>query len=106
MRSMGEGHALAILTFWRGDTLNAPLQCLRRCRSPYWGGITPISSTGCDGPAVAPQRLRLPRNGEECIQAGAYDVCLGWTTGAIGPSLRWGDGNFGDGCVISKIDIY
>jgi hypothetical protein len=33
-------------------------------------------------------------------------VCLARTTDAIGPSLRWGDGNSGDGCVISKIDIY
>jgi hypothetical protein len=31
---------------------------------------------------------------------------MGWTTGAIGPSLRWGDGNFGDGCVDPEIDIY
>ena len=31
---------------------------------------------------------------------------MGWTTGAIGPSLRWGDGNFEDRCVNSKIDIY
>jgi hypothetical protein len=38
MRSMGEGHALAILTFWRGDTLNVPLHRLRRSPSPFWGG--------------------------------------------------------------------
>jgi hypothetical protein len=52
MRSMGEGLALAILTFWRGDTLNAPLYRLRRSRCcsatpsalPYRGGITLISS--------------------------------------------------------------
>jgi len=29
-----------------------------------------------------------------------------WADGAIGPSLRWGDGNFEDRCVNSKIDIY
>jgi hypothetical protein len=38
MRSMGEGHALAILTFWRGDTLNVPLHRLRRSPSPGGGG--------------------------------------------------------------------
>jgi hypothetical protein len=27
MRSMGEGHALVILTFWRGDILNMPPVC-------------------------------------------------------------------------------
>jgi hypothetical protein len=39
MRSMGEGHALVILTFWRGDTLNVPLHRLRRSPSPCRGGI-------------------------------------------------------------------
>jgi hypothetical protein len=39
MRSMGEGHALVILTFWRGDTLNLPLHRLRRSPSPCRGGI-------------------------------------------------------------------
>ena len=39
MRSMGEGHALAILTFWRGDILNVPLHRLRRSPSPGGGGI-------------------------------------------------------------------
>jgi len=29
-----------------------------------------------------------------------------WADGAIGPSLRWGDGNFEDRCINSKIDIY
>ena len=38
MRSMGEGHALVILTFWRGDTLNVPLPRLRRSPSPGGGG--------------------------------------------------------------------
>jgi hypothetical protein len=56
--------------------------------------------------SLARRRLRLPCTGEECIQAGAHHVCMGWTTGAIGPSLRWGDGNFGDGCVDPEIDIY
>ena len=87
MRSMGEGHKRVLLTFWRGDTLNMPVHRLRRSRCcsarptapPYWGGI---------------------------IQAGAYDVCLARSTGAIGPSLRWGDGNFGGGCVDPEIDIY
>ena len=69
MRSMGEGDALVILTFWRGDTLNVPLH------------------HPADGPAVAPQRLRLPRAGEEFIQAGAHHVCLDRPTGEIGPSL-------------------
>jgi hypothetical protein len=39
MRSMGEGHALAILTFWHGDTLNVPHHRLRRSPSPCRGGI-------------------------------------------------------------------
>jgi hypothetical protein len=38
IRRMVEGHALAILTFWRGDTLNVPLHRLRRSPSPFWGG--------------------------------------------------------------------
>ena len=51
MRSMGEGHALATLTFWHGDTLNVPLHRLRRSRCcsatptapPYRGGfISPL----------------------------------------------------------------
>jgi hypothetical protein len=41
MRSMGEGQALVILTFWRGDTLNVPLHRLRRSPSPCRGGIQP-----------------------------------------------------------------
>ena len=41
MRSMGEGHALVILTFWRGDTLNMPLHQLRWSPSPGGGGIQP-----------------------------------------------------------------
>ena len=40
------------------------------------------------------------KNGVAPAKAGAHDVCLGWTTGAIGPSLRWGDGNSGDGRAI------
>jgi hypothetical protein len=39
MRSMGEGHVLVILTFWRSDTLNVPLYRLRRSPSPCRGGI-------------------------------------------------------------------
>jgi hypothetical protein len=62
MRSMGEGHALVILTFWRGDTLNVPLH------------------HPADGPP--------PRAGEEFIRAGAHHVCLDRPTGEIGPSLR------------------
>jgi hypothetical protein len=61
MRSMGEGYALVILTFWRGDTLNVP----------------------------------LPRAGEALIQAVARHGCLAIPTGAIGRSLRCGDGKVG-----------
>jgi hypothetical protein len=51
MRSMGEGHALVILTFWRGDTLNMPLHRLRRSRCcsatpsapPCRGGLISLS---------------------------------------------------------------
>jgi hypothetical protein len=45
MRSMGEGQALAILTFWRGDILNVPLHRLRRSPSPFRGGIISPSIT-------------------------------------------------------------
>ena len=53
MRSMGEGHALVILTFWRGYTLNMPLHRLRRSRCcyatptapPYRGGLISLSIT-------------------------------------------------------------
>ena len=41
MRSMGEGHALVILIFWRDDILNVPLHRLRRSPSPCRGGIQP-----------------------------------------------------------------
>ena len=59
MRSMGEGHALAILTFWRGDTLNVPLHRLRRSPSPGGGGI----NTGRpDRPQPALGRQSLPCN--------------------------------------------
>jgi hypothetical protein len=44
MRSMGEGHALVILIFWRGDALDVPLHRLRRSPSPYRGGI---NTAGC-----------------------------------------------------------
>ena len=55
MRSMGEGHALAILTFWRGDILNVPLHRLRRSPSPARGGvISPsITVTGAITPETA-----------------------------------------------------
>ena len=49
MRSMGEGYALVILTFWRGDTLNVPLHRLRRSPSPFRGGITPQYPPPCRG---------------------------------------------------------
>ena len=42
MRSMGEGQALVILTFWFSDTLNLPLHRLRRSPSPFRGGITEL----------------------------------------------------------------
>jgi hypothetical protein len=53
MRSMGEGDALVILTFWRGDTLNVPLHRLRRSRCcsatptapPHRGGLISLSIT-------------------------------------------------------------
>jgi len=34
---------------------------------------------------------RRPENTVAPAKAGAYHVCLGRTTGVIGPSLRWGD---------------
>ena len=56
--------------------------------------------------ASSPQPTHSAKTAVAPAKAGAYDVCLGRTTGAIGPSLRWGDGNFGDGCVDPEIDIY
>ncbi len=38
MRSILAARALAILTIWRGDTLNVPLHRLRRSPSPGGGG--------------------------------------------------------------------
>jgi hypothetical protein len=50
MRSMGEGHALAILTFWRSDTLNVPLHRLRRSRCC---SATPTAPP-CRGGVISP----------------------------------------------------
>jgi hypothetical protein len=38
-RRVVEGHALVILTFWRGDTLNVPLHQLRWSPSPSRGEL-------------------------------------------------------------------
>jgi len=65
MRSMGEGDALVILTFWRGDTLNVPLHRLRRSRCcsatpsapPARGGVISPSITVTG--AVTPKQLSL-----------------------------------------------
>jgi hypothetical protein len=53
------------------------------------------------GPAVAPQRLRLPHSGEDLqpppvapAQAGAYHACRSRQTHVIGTCLRWCDGVF------------
>jgi hypothetical protein len=45
---------------------------------------------------VIPEITRSATNAVAPAKAGAYDVCLARSTGAIGPSLRWGDGNFGN----------
>jgi hypothetical protein len=45
MRSMREGQALVILTFWFSDTLKVPLHRLRRSPSPCRGGIISPSIT-------------------------------------------------------------
>jgi hypothetical protein len=54
----------------------------------------------------SPKQPVQQKNAVAPAKAGAYHVCLTRPTGAIGPSLRWGDGNFGDGCVDPEIDIY
>ena len=59
----------------------------RRVSTGYDREIAPTGgcpSTVCDGPAVAPQRLRLPRTGEELYS-------------------RQFRCNFGDSCVIPEI---
>ena len=54
---------------------------------------------------VIPETLSV-KNAVAPAKAGAYDVCLARSTGAIGTSLSWGDGNFGDGCIDPEIDMY
>jgi hypothetical protein len=41
--------------------------------------------------ASSPKLTRLAKNVVAPAKAGAYHVCLARSTGAIGPSLRWGD---------------
>ena len=56
--------------------------------------------------ASSPKTPRSATNAVAPAKAGGYDVCLARSTGAIGPSLRWGDDNFGDGCIDPEIDMY
>ena len=41
---------------------------------------------------VIPEITHSAKNAVAPAKAGAYVVCLARSTGAIGPSLRWGDG--------------
>jgi hypothetical protein len=50
MRSMGEGEALVILTFWFSDTLKVPLHRLRRSRCC---SATPTAPP-CRGGVISP----------------------------------------------------
>jgi len=65
MRSMGEGHVLAILTFWRGDTLNVPLHRLRRSRCCSATPSAPLCRGGIISPsitvtiAITPKKVSL-----------------------------------------------
>jgi hypothetical protein len=56
----------------------------------------PLMNSGnkCPLPFTNPFR----KNTVAPAQAGAHDVCLARPTGAIGPSLRWGDGGSRSGC--------
>jgi hypothetical protein len=55
MRSILEARALAILTIWRGDTLNVPLHRLRRSPSPGGGGIISNYGGNYRGRCVIPE---------------------------------------------------
>jgi hypothetical protein len=59
-------------------------------------GVEDSQRPAAEGAEYCP--ARRPENTVAPAQAGAHDVCLARPTGAIGPSLRWGDGGSRSGC--------
>jgi hypothetical protein len=81
MRSILEARALAILTIWRGDTLNVPLHRLRRSPSPGGGGnISNYGGNHRDNCVIPEIALEYDPSGQPllCASAPPRDINCIW----------------------------